>query len=173
MTFAPQPCVPFQPVSVLSPFNSKYASWHSWVHVSSISISKSSPPMRCLQHFWLQTLLHATAACISSTSQCFSEFLLQNVFRATAACNFRFLIPRLLFDPPEPSSNAKTQCLQFFFLLARLYLVVFFFLFSSLLSSSFLFSDLVPSSCLFSDCSHLSCYICPKVGSLTSNFPSI
>ena len=85
-------------------------------------------------------------------------FWLANVLRATTACNFSSLIwpagsapaalASLLFDPPEPQINGKTQCFATF-LPFRASVSAFFwlFLFSDLLSSTFsLFSLPLPCS---------------------------
>ena len=106
----------------------------------------------------------------------FCTFWLRNVLRATTACNFSSLIwpagsapaalASLLFDPPEPQINGKTQCFATF-LPFRASASSFFWLFlfySSLFSSNL--SLLSASALLCFSSVHI-------VGSLTSKLPSI
>ena len=88
----------------------------------------------------------------------FCTFWLGNVLRATTACNFSSLIwpdgsafaalASLLFDPPEPQTNGKTQWIAATFLPFRA-------------PASSFFSDLLSSSLLLSHSSHLCFSTCP------------
>ena len=104
------------------------ASCHDGVHFFDISTSKSGPTLMCFDvfcTFWLGHVLRATTACSCSS-------LIWPAGSAPAA------LASLLFDPPEPQINGKTQCFATF-LPFRAPASSFFslFLFFDLLSSPF------------------------------------
>ena len=127
-----------------------------------------------LSPFWLPNVLRATTACTFSTPQLPKVFRLWGIFSIrTSKCASRhngvqFFISHqtrslrthrpaalasLLFDPPEPQNNGKTQRFATF-LPFRAPASSFFWLclFSDLFSSSFLFSDSSSHFCFFEVC---------------------
>ena len=131
---------------------------------------------------WLGSVLLATTACTSLTSQLpkwsqagvFCTFWLGNVLRAIAACNFLSLIwpagsapaalASLLFDLPEPQIIGKHNESRLSYLFVHLHLL------SSLSFSSLIFLLRFFSSLTLPTSAFPSVHI---VGSLTSKLPSI
>ena len=143
----------------------KCASRHNGVHFSNIRTSKSGANMWCFVRFDLEMCFAPQRRALFrhrnfqkwSEPLVFLTFWLGNVLRATTACTFSSLIwpagsapaalASLLFDPPEPQTIGKTQCVATFPTFSRI--CIFFFLTLSLLLFSlliFLFSLPLPCS---------------------------
>ena len=127
---------------------SKCASRHNGGHFFNISTSKSGP------NPWF-----LTSKCASCHNGVHVSSLIWPAGSAPAA------LASLLFDPPEPQINGKTQCFATF-LPFRASAPSFFWL--------FLFSDLLSSNLSLLSASALLCFSSVHiVGSLTSKLPSI
>ena len=105
----------------------KCASRHNGVHFFDISTSKSGPRPPVFNTFDFEMCFAPQRRALFrhlnfqkwSDHGVFCTFWLGNVLRATTACNFSSLIwpagsapaalASLLFDPPEPQINGKTQ----------------------------------------------------------------
>ena len=115
------------------------ASRHNGAHLFDLATSKSGPKLRCLVHFDLEMCFWPQRRAIVHLSS-------HHMAPAPAA------LASLLFDPPEPQINGKTQWIETF-LPFRAPASSFF--------SLFLLSDLLSSSLLLSDSSHLCFSNCP------------
>ena len=116
-------------------------------------IQKRSGPWAFKRKLW--HVLGATAACTFWAAQRPNVLRTWGVFRnMTLKCAWGFgpaALAILLFDPPEPQTLEKSSVSRFVFTFSRAWCFYF----------------------PFSDSSQDCCCICPYIGSLTSNFPSI
>ena len=111
----------------LTHFTSKCASRHNAVHFSNISTSKSGPTLRCFVPF------HFEIGFAPQRSATFHPLISPDVSAPAALAS-------LLFNPPEPQNQEKTQCFGTFLPL-RAPASSFFLIFSLL--------TLLPADCFF------------------------